>query len=439
MHISKKYTCRIIKLILLIYFIYFISCLFSQQPSVVNRKASPEQVKNAVQQYTNISQQVFGPKQTVKLELTQKNVDDVLVAVSHMIPRVNFNGQMSYSMAVVSGSLDIGNRFFDGYINVTCILVSGGENGSIDSCNIGSISVPGNLVNGVIDLSLGVFFNDKVRTTINQLVNNIKINNQKVILTATKDYEFKNDLAVGLKSLASIVKKLKYTTNTQFPEPYVINEYLQFILESPWPSNSKTVSLGFVVSRAMEHAKARSQYNDPREENEAALWAIAIAFGNHRFAEIINANTSEIGSTLAKYPKVITTLRGRWDLPLHFLYSAIMERLGDSGLSVQVGELKELYDTNSGGTGFDFSDLAADKAGAFFSHYITDSASQALKSQNRLTIPYNESLFFPDINGLPKPIKGKAFDVVLGSTESERYKKQVEAIDLSIENLPLYR
>ena len=63
--------------------------------------------------------------------------------------------------------------------------------------------------------------------------------------------------------------------------------------------------------------------------------------------------------------RAITTLSGRGDLSLHFLYSVILEQVGKENIGLSIGELKELLDSNEGGSGFSFADLAADKAGIY--------------------------------------------------------------------------
>lgn len=437
MRILGKIICLIIKLSLPVFILYILFNLLSQQALVADRDASPEQVKRAAQQYATISERVSAPQQTINLILTQQNIDDVLAAASHLIPRASFNIRMSNSLAILRGTLDVSVSSLNAYINVTCYVESNRPDGSIESCLIGDIPIPGTLLNKLINFSLNLFFNEHAKLTLQQLINNLTITRREVILTATKDSEFKNDLTIGLKNAASVVKKLR-TVNTQFPSPELINDYLQYIAEVNWPVKARTVSLSFAIGRAFEHAKERSKLHDPSAENEAALWALAIAFGNHQFADIINANTLEIEQTLANYPKSGITLKGRWDLPLHFLYSVTMERLGNNHLSVKMGELKELYDANPRGSGFDFSDLAADKAGAAFSRFLTSNRDNALRGQNILVGTGGESLFFPELNGLPKTVKSKDFDVEVGSTYTARYKKISEMIEQRIDDLPLY-
>ncbi|WP_165312855.1 hypothetical protein [Vibrio ziniensis] len=438
MNFLKKNIRLLIKLAIPIVVVYFIFCAVSKQATVPDQNASPEQVKRAVEYYASISARVFSPQENINLKLTQQNIDDVLTVASHMTPRTNVSGRFANSIGLLSMSFDIGNSWFTGYININCFLISGSGDGSIDYCLIGDVSVPGTLINTLINISINLFFSDQASSTIKELINNIQINDQQVILTATKNSEFKTDVTMGLKTAASIAKNFK-PTNTHFPEPDVINEYLLHILETNWPAGSKSVSLSIVIEQAFRHAQVRSQYNDPRAENEAALWSIAIAFGNRRFAEIINVNTPEVQTTLSKYPRLITTLSQRGDLPLHFLYSAVMEILGNSHLSTNVGELKELHDANPGGSGFDFTDLAADKAGAAFSLFLTSDKNNAIGGQNLLSKMTKENLFFPDINELPAPIKDKEFDTVLGSTQSDSYKEINAIIDKKISELPLYR
>ncbi|WP_375749430.1 hypothetical protein [Vibrio sp. HN007] len=418
--------------------LYVVVNAVSDTPLVAAKSASPKQVNNAVLQYKRISYQVFGPSPKVRIILTKRGVEDVMTAASHLLPRTNFESQVEGREASLNGSLDIRNQWFDGYLNVSCNLVSGRESGAIESCQLGNMSIPGFLVQQTIDSSLQLFFDNSVKNTVNQLINNVQIHNQLVLLTATKSPNFKARIQSGLKNVASAVKTIS-EPEVQVYEPELINTYLEYLADIKWSSAERNASLSIVLSRAFQLAQIRSEASDPRTENEAALWAVAIAYANHRFAEVIKADTPEVIQTLKKMPKKVTTLGKRADLSLHFLYSAVMERLGNSALSVQVGELKELYDANPKGSGFDFSDLMADKAGAEFSRYLSSSVKAAKQGQDLLAASRGESVFFPALSELPKPVKGKAFDKAIGSTETQRYQQQIEELDKRIRNLPLYQ
>ncbi|MUH73706.1 hypothetical protein [Psychrosphaera haliotis] len=169
-------------------------------------------------------------------------------------------------------------------------------------------------------------------------------------------------------------------------------------------------------------------------ENRHALWALATYFGNRRFAKIAGLS---MPSTIK--PNQTPVLRTRQDLSLHFLYSAILEQLGGKQIGLNIGEIKELYDANEGGSGYSFADLAADKAGLSFSQFVVYSEQKARQAQQMLAGIKEEAVFFPQINKLPEGLSATQFQQELGNKHSAQYKVLERIIDNRITELPLYQ
>jgi len=93
------------------------------------------------------------------------------------------------------------------------------------------------------------------------------------------------------------------------------------------------------------------------------------------------------------------TLQGRDDLAQHFLISAGIAAAGGSRLADAVGLFKELDDSRSG-SGFSFTDLAADRAGVRFAESAT--GPNAARLQGLLADKAEESLFMPRVRDLPE-------------------------------------
>ena len=68
-------------------------------------------------------------------------------------------------------------------------------------------------------------------------------------------------------------------------------------------------------------------------------------------------------------------LAGRRDLLQQFIVSAGLRVLAENGVPMAIGEFKELLDSRSGGSGFSFVDLAADRAGLRFADYVIEHSS----------------------------------------------------------------
>jgi hypothetical protein len=183
--------------------------------------------------------------------------------------------------------------------------------------------------------------------------------------------------------------------------------------------------------------KDRSGFGDPVAENQAALLAMVIYFGDSRFERL----TGQVRTGALKFHKPKTKsvrLAGRGDLLLHFIISAGLKIVSDSGISAAIGEFKELLDSD-GGTGFSFVDLAADKAGIRFAEAATNDKQGATHLQNLLAGGTTEATFFPEINGLPEGLNDKAFKKSFGGVSGDKYKAMVQKIEKRIAEKPAYK
>ena len=131
-------------------------------------------------------------------------------------------------------------------------------------------------------------------------------------------------------------------------------------------------------------------------------------------------------------------LANRNDLSQHFIFSAAIKLLSDQGVTVAIGEFKELMDRVVSGSGYSFVDLAADKAGVKFADYLTD-PDTAKSAQSRLSIASNEDLLFPDIKDLPEGLKTDAFKQTFKTVDSPEYQQMITEIKGRLAGLPLYQ
>lgn len=192
-------------------------------------------------------------------------------------------------------------------------------------------------------------------------------------------------------------------------------------------------SLSAYLIPLMAQAAQRSAYTDAVTENRAAIWALVIYFSNGAFETLIGKLVS--GQRPLVHSPAGVVLADRQDLMAHFLYSAGITLATQQGIGIAAGEFKELLDSGSGGSGFSFADLAADRAGIDFVNAATASDESARQLQRRIIDSDGEANFFPDITGLVEGLSEEQFRQRYGSVESERYRKQVEHIDNRIARL----
>jgi hypothetical protein len=137
-------------------------------------------------------------------------------------------------------------------------------------------------------------------------------------------------------------------------------------------------------------------------------------------------------------PKYKPVLKSRADLNQHFIFSAAIKILSEQGLSIAIGEFKELMDRSDDGSGYSFVDLAADFAGVEFAVAATN-ISSATFVQNILAGITDEKVFFPDIVGLPEGLSKSNFTRVFTEVDSPEYLKMVRNIKQRIATLPIHQ
>ncbi len=186
----------------------------------------------------------------------------------------------------------------------------------------------------------------------------------------------------------------------------------------------------FAVARVAEAGHADDAAM--REDMRAAILALAAHCGD---AKAIRQMTGDF-ETAETSKCQRTTLAGRRDLRKHFLLSAAFQVAGGSALSFGFGEVKELVDAGSGGSGYSFDDVAADRAGIAWAEALT--AAERSEAPALAEMSEREAAIMPSIEGLPSFMSVAEFESRYGNTDSPRYTAQIEEIDGRIAALPLH-
>jgi hypothetical protein len=164
--------------------------------------------------------------------------------------------------------------------------------------------------------------------------------------------------------------------------------------------------------------------------------ALAIFTGHYRFANFVGEVQPVVGKIAQ--PKAPAILAKRVDLNQHFIFSAAIKILSEQGLSIAIGEFKELMDRGKGGSGYSFVDLSADYAGVKFAQTATE-PEKALQLQNMLAGISSENVFFPSIKGLPEGFNKAEFTQRFGEIDSPEYLKIVNDIHNRVDSLAIHQ
>jgi len=169
-----------------------------------------------------------------------------------------------------------------------------------------------------------------------------------------------------------------------------------------------------LLELAFAFAEDNSHGTDPVLPNQAAILALGIILGDERLADVARRQVDE-----ARLPEITAlreriTVQGRADWSRHFWVSATLTLLSDSDRSITVGLTKELMDAVPGGSGFSFSDLAADVAGNMFTLAATRDALSARSMQRRILEGVSVEDYLPDLHDLPEGLTRDEFQMEYG-------------------------
>jgi len=197
-------------------------------------------------------------------------------------------------------------------------------------------------------------------------------------------------------------------------------------------TGGKRALMGSFLKQLFEFA-ARRLGEDPVADNRAIFMVLG-AYVNGRGLEDLVPDARTWG-----VPKRLTlTLSGRKDLARHFLTSAALAVTGGGFFSDTMGVYKEMADAQRG-SGFSFSDLAADRAGTRFSELATKSSVSAKRLWRVFSGQVRESDFMPSVTNLPEFMSASAFHARFGTIGSPAYNRVVQDIEERISALSLFR
>lgn len=338
------------------------------------------------------------------------------------------NGQVSitqYSTSILA-SYQLPKNPIGQYLNIDILLLPG-PGIDVSHVKFGPINVPGNFALGTLIYLANWYTNSDIANQFVQQVEYVSMSERQIKLSVLPLDQFLrelNDVKQGVGGSSDEEMRLR----TAY--------YLKQLSLLSVGEKSTAQSLAKYIGPVFTLAKSRSDYETAPKENEAAIMALAIYAGHHRFANLIGEVQPQRGKVAL--PKVKPTLKSRADLNQHFIFSAAIKILSEQGLSIAIGEFKELMDRSNDGSGYSFVDLAADFAGVEFAVAATNPSS-ASSVQNILAGNIDERLFFPNIKGLPEGLSKNEFSQRFTEVDSPEYIKMVQSINQRIAKLPIHQ
>jgi len=185
--------------------------------------------------------------------------------------------------------------------------------------------------------------------------------------------------------------------------------------------------LGPIFKLARERSAAGG---NAAHENRAAILTLALYTTGRGVVAIVPA-----AHDWPRPIRLLVTLGGRDDFPLHFMISAALAMEGTSPLVNAIGLAKEVADSRHG-SGFSFNDLAANKAGLRFGRMALE---QPGALQQRVAAGVAEASLMPKVDDLPEFLDQAEFVARFGGVGAPPYQRLLADIERRIGGLTLYR
>jgi hypothetical protein len=317
---------------------------------------------------------------------------------------------------------------FGAYFNLGLVFLETKEKPLIRQITIGRIPLNGRWMQPVL------FLEEK-------LIQRLGLNQElALVLNVLKAVQFRpNELTLVYEWRSEVAQKLTEKGRSLFitdQDRENLIAYNNQIAVTAGSIKIKETPLIYFLKPVFELAQQRGKANGaPQAENRAAILALTMFVNNRPIMPLIG---NHAGKTIPQPKEVKTTLSGRTDLPKHFMISAAMTALADSGLSNIVGLFKEI-DDSIGGSGFSFVDLLADRAGVRFAELSIANTQKALGVQQTMARSMRESDFMPSISGLKEGLMQKTFKQRYRDLDSATFRAEKAEIERRIDACPLFQ
>ncbi|MBW8329169.1 MAG: hypothetical protein K0M48_08500 [Thiobacillus sp.] len=326
--------------------------------------------------------------------------------------------ELTPGLATLTATLAVPSNPFGRYLNLTAEVADVPNGIRIQSLQLGSLPLPGTLADNMARLAHRWLRRDETYTSLADAFSQVNFDENQ----ATLDYRWHPELLTQLerKSAELLIAPEDQARMLGYAEK------LDALLKPH--SRGSTVPLVSVIAPLFDHAQQNS--GDAAEENRAALTALAAYLSGISLPRLLEGDSKSI----RRAPRVLLSLHGRRDFAEHFMISAALTVNGGSRLANAIGLIKEEEDANKG-SGFSFTDLAANRAGVRLGERATGEA--AAQVRQRLAAARSDADLLPDFRDLPEFMPQAEFNRRYGPIGSPRYLKIIDRIDARIDAHPL--
>ncbi len=354
------------------------------------------------------------PDMVHSIQLDEAELNRLLNYAVELQQVSGISAELTPGLATLTATLSVPSNPYGRYLNLTAEVAEVPGGVRIQSLRLGSVPLPGVLADWTARLTHRWLRRDETYATLADAFSQIGFDEN----LATLDYQWHPELLLQIerKSAAMLIEPAEQAR---------ILELARYLDELVKPlKHGSTVPLGQVSGPLFEHA--RQSGGDAAEINRAALTVLAAYLSGFSLPRLLEGDSASI----RRAPRALLSLHGRRDFAEHYVISAAITVSGGSRLANAIGLIKEEEDATKG-SGFSFTDLAANRAGIRLGERATGDAAAAVLAW--LAKARSDAELMPDFRDLPEFMPQAEFDRRFGPVGSERYLRLIGEIDARLD------
>lgn len=344
------------------------------------------------------------------LELTEEDLNRLLNYAVVVRPVSGVLADLEHGKAALTVTLRVPANPFGAYLNFSAEFISQDGMPALAAMQAGSLPLPSFLGRGVMLLAQIWLKRDPAYVALMHSIQSIRVMENRLVM----DYHWKPELLTLLERKGAEVLIGADEKQRLLAYAGVVRQVV-----ASYPAKSQQ-PVHELVARVFAHAVR--QGGNPATENRAALTALGAYIAGVSLPQLLEGR----GRSTRRAPSVLMTLYGRRDAAEHLLIAAAVAANGGGRLANALGLAKEEEDVASG-SGFSFTDLAFDRAGARLGVLATDGSVAGMGV--RLANIAHDADLSPNFSDLPEFMPQAVFERRFEKVGSPAYLGQVEEIE----------